>query len=264
MRRGFKIIYGPVASWRLGISLGIDLLSQKEKICNFDCIYCQLGRQKDFKFKRQAYVSVRELIKELKTFPKVRIDSITFSGRGEPALARNLGEAIKSVKKIRKEPVAVLTNSTLMAKEGVRKELAFADIVVAKLDAYSQKSLEQINHPSNSISFKNIISGLIKFRRRYKGKFALQIMFTQTNRLKGKEIADLAVMINPDEIQINTPLRPSKAKALAKKEILKIKEYFLTRFKKTHIISAYDAVRIKKAVALNNEETCRRRSLFLE
>ena len=58
----FKYIYGPVYSWRLGSSLGIDLLSQEEKVCNFDCIYCQLGATKEMTAQRKIYASVEKLV----------------------------------------------------------------------------------------------------------------------------------------------------------------------------------------------------------
>jgi len=69
--------------------------------------------------------------------PLLKIDYITFSGTGEPTLAANLGQMIKEVKKIRCEKIAVLTNSSLMHREDVQKDLACADLVVAKLDASS-------------------------------------------------------------------------------------------------------------------------------
>ena len=110
-KRDFRYIYGPVSSWRLGISLGIDLLSPKRKICNFDCIYCQLGKTLKPIDKPKIYVKTKDVIEELKKLPRIKIDYITFSGRGEPTLAKNLGQVIKAVKKLNLAPVAVLTNA---------------------------------------------------------------------------------------------------------------------------------------------------------
>ena len=96
--RQFKYIYGPVPSWRLGSSLGIDLLSQEKKICNFDCIYCQIGKTESYTAERKVYIPVKKVIDELKFVPLVNIDYITLSGRGEPTLAKNLGEVIDAIK----------------------------------------------------------------------------------------------------------------------------------------------------------------------
>ena len=183
MKPGFKYIYGPVPSWRLGSSLGIDLLSQEEKICNFDCLYCQLGQTNKYILERKAYVPIKEVIDELGEFPDTNIDYITFSGRGEPTLAANLGEGIKAVKLIRKEPVAVLTNSSLMELEEVRKELTWADFVVAKLDAYSPESLQEINRPVERIEFGGILEGIKAFKKNFNGKLALQIMLVNNNKI---------------------------------------------------------------------------------
>lgn len=103
MRNDFKYIYGPVPSWRLGSSLGIDLLSRDEKICSFDCTYCQLGRNTNRQTARGTYVSVGEAVREIESLPDINIDYLTFSGRGEPTLASNLGDAITALKSIRRE-----------------------------------------------------------------------------------------------------------------------------------------------------------------
>ena len=99
----FKYIYGPVSSWRLGSSLGVDLLSGREKLCSFDCIYCQLGEIKTHTAQRRLYVPTKKVIAEIKTLPNIHVDYIAFSGRGEPTLAVNLGRTIKAIKKLRKE-----------------------------------------------------------------------------------------------------------------------------------------------------------------
>lgn len=263
MKSKFKFIYGPVASWRLGVSLGIDLLSGKTKICNFNCLYCQLGSAVLYRGRRRIFARKDVLIEELKRLPQLKIDYITLSGRGEPTLAGNLGEIINAIKKIRKEPVAVLTNSSLMAKKGLRKELSLADFVIVKIDAYAESLFRKINQPVKEIVFKHILKGIKKFKAAYKGRLALQIMFIKENKNKVKEIADLVAQINPDEIQINTPQRPSGVKPLSGIEIFQIKRYFLNRFKKIKIISVYDAVKKKKVSPLNFKDAQRRRGPIL-
>ena len=88
-----KVVYGPVPSWRLGRSLGIDLLS-RAKTCSLDCIYCQLGPTADKVTRRAEFVPTERLVTEIKDLPDVELDFVTFSGMGEPTLASNLGEAI--------------------------------------------------------------------------------------------------------------------------------------------------------------------------
>ncbi|MDD5584909.1 MAG: radical SAM protein [Candidatus Omnitrophica bacterium] len=259
MQSGFKYIYGPVPSWRLGSSLGVDLLSQEEKICNFDCIYCQLGPVKKYTSERKIYVPVKEVIKELGALPGVNIDYITFSGRGEPTLAANLGEAIKTVKSIRKERIAVLTNSSLMGSDAVRNELFLADFVVAKLDAGSAGSLQEINRPAQGVGFESIFEGIKVFQKNYRGKLALQMMFVDNNKNDVNKLIYLTNYIQPDEIQVNTPLRPCGIRALIKEEILKIKDSFIASCKGINVVSIYDARALKDIVSLSDEDTLRRR-----
>ena len=259
MNEKFKYIYGPVPSWRLGSSLGIDLLSQKDKICNFDCIYCQLGRTKEYISKRNIWVPVKELIEELRSLPKIKIDYVTFSGRGEPALAENLGEAIKEVKLIREEKIAVITNGSLVGNEEVRNELSLADLVMVKLDAYSQDSLSRINRPFGEIEFSKILNGIKELRKNYMGKLALQIMFTEENKDKIDEYIYLMNYIKPDEVQVNTPLRRCKVKPLPEREILEIKKRLSFASRNIFINSVYDKEPCRKIASVSDEDTLRRR-----
>ncbi|MFA5350923.1 MAG: radical SAM protein [Candidatus Omnitrophota bacterium] len=259
MKAKFKYIYGPVPSWRLGSSLGVDLLSQKEKICNFDCLYCQLGQIKEYTLERKNYVSIKEVMEELAELPEANIDYITFSGRGEPTLAENLGEVIRAVKLIRKERIAVLTNSSLMGIDEVRKELALADFVVAKLDACSFESLQEINKPAKGVEFENIVEGIKVFRKNYKGKLALQMMFMDNNKNYVNKLIYLANYIKPDEVQVNTPLRACGIKALTKEEILKVKNSFIASCQGVKVVSAYDEREIKSIVSFSDKDTLKRR-----
>lgn len=257
MKKNYKYIYGPVASWRLGSSLGIDPVSQAEKVCTFDCVYCQAGEKQASAKEREIFVPAKAIIEEIVSLPPVNIDYITFSGKGEPTLAKNLGEIIGEIRKIRKERIAVITNASLISRRDVQQDLRLTDFVMAKLDACSGDLLGKINRPSGIIGFNNILRGIDEFRIGYKGRFALQIMFVEGNKGFAEKIADIARTIKPDEVQLNTPLRPCLVKPLAKKDMDEIKKYF----DGMNIVSVYDADR-KKTEALNKEDTLKRRGSY--
>lgn len=250
----YKYIYGPVPSWRLGSSLGIDPVSKGRKICSFDCIYCQIGKTGLLTDERRTFINCSDIIDELDSLPPLKIDYITFSGAGEPTLADNLGEMIKAIKQIRKEKIAVISNSSLFHREDVRKDLQLADFVIAKLDAPTQEILTTINQPIEIINIEHIISGIKMFKEMYKGKLALQIMFVEQNKGCAQDIARIAKEIHPDEVQINTPLRPCKVKPLPKPEIDRIESYF----DGLKTISVYKTER-KKISSLSDEDTLKRR-----
>ncbi|MBO8152462.1 MAG: hypothetical protein DRP91_07800 [Candidatus Neomarinimicrobiota bacterium] len=249
-----KYTYGPVASWRLGSSLGVDLLSGKEKICTYNCIYCQLGRKVIYTLERKNFVPVDRIIKEIESLPEINIDYITFSGRGEPTIASNLSETVRAIKNIRKEKIAILTNSSLMYREDVKKDLLSFDFVIAKLDATSHFLFEKINYPARKLSLEKIMQSLIDFRKEFHGKFALQIMFINLNKAQAQEIAEFARLVKPDEVQINTPLRPCPVPPLSREEIAKIKEYFTN----LNAITVYES-KIKKVTPISKKETMERR-----
>lgn len=218
-----SVVYGPVPSWRLGRSLGIDPILPP-KTCTFDCVYCQLGHTVN-------KISVRldvppvdeerlkgELLKELEKIDVKSINVVTFSGCGEPTLNPRLGEMIRRVKDILPDvPVAVLTNSSLVCLKDVRKDLGEADIVVAKLDAADQKTFVSINRPADGIPpIKEIIRCLTEFKREFTGILSLQVMLVDSSIPMRTNISEDAInaiidairAIEPDEVQVNTPTRP--------------------------------------------------------
>lgn len=238
-----EIVYGPVSSWRLRRSLGVDLICQDDrKICTFDCIYCSLGKTDEKTVERRNFVEVDEIEEAVReALDEVGPDVITFSGTGEPTLAKNLGEAIDRVRDLTSLPLAVLTNSSLMDRKEVREELAKADIVVGSLDASNEGLFEDINEPHEDISFENIVGGMKKFGEESDGLFSLEIMFVPENESSADELAEVARSIGPDEVQINTPLRSSPVEPLGPEELERIQG----SFEGLDSVSVYDAEKLE-------------------
>ena len=223
-------LYGPVPSRRLGFSLGLDIIPFKT--CSLDCIYCQLGRTTKKTVQRRHYftpsVILHQIQKALDSGKK--IDYITFSGSGEPTLNSIIGRLIKDIKKMTSIPVAVLTNSTLISRKNVRKELIDADLVVPSLDAAASEVFITINRPHPSLKLKEIIEGLISFRQESKGSLWLEIMLVKGINDSPRHIQKLIKAIyrmKPDKVQLNTVVRPPAeefAQALSLKEMERIKK----------------------------------------
>jgi wyosine [tRNA(Phe)-imidazoG37] synthetase (radical SAM superfamily) len=133
---------------------------------------------------------------------------------------------IETIRELTNLPIAILTNSTLMHNKNVQKSLHKIDIIVAKLDAPNQEILSKMNRPAEGISFEKILDGIKETRRGFRGEFAIQTMFIEENKKYAEELAALARDIQPDEVQINTPLRPCKVKPLSQKELDEIEKAF--------------------------------------
>jgi len=251
----YKYIYGPVNSWRLGRSLGIDPISSGNKVCTFDCIYCQVGKARPSPPQRRVFVPTKEFIREFKSFPKVKVDYITFSGTGEPTIAKNLGNMIQAVRGLSSSKIAVITNSTMLGRKDVQRELESIDLVEAKLDAPSNTLLRIINKPYGATSVKRIVNSIKRFRNIFKGKFILQIMFTKESIVYAEELAKIARYIQPDGVDLNTPLRPCGIKPVSKKDIEKIRPYF----KGLNVISVYDKRKKQKIKSISKKDTLKRR-----
>jgi len=233
-----SVIYGPVSSWRLGRSLGIDMLSAQQKLCSFDCVYCQLGSTGRAVARRKHFISLDQLEQELNTLPPMDIDYATFSGMGEPTLASNLGEAIGLVRSYLDIPVAVITNSSLLMRQDVRDELAQADVVIAKLDAPDETLFYRINRPRIKYRLSDIIEAIGLFSDAYRGKLAIDMMFIEANKDRAAEMARIARELSPDTVQLNTPLRPCTVSPLSPQEIHEMRTQF---FGLKRVVSVYEA-----------------------
>jgi wyosine [tRNA(Phe)-imidazoG37] synthetase (radical SAM superfamily) len=227
-----KIIYGPVPSRRLGISLGVDVVPYKT--CSYDCIYCQLGKTTNQTTQRRSFVPVDSVMKEIKEVidQNSDIDFITFSGSGEPTLDQDIGRMIEKVKKITPIPVAVLTNGSLLWDRRVREDLSQADLVVPSLDAVSEKAFRRVNRPLAGLGIEKVLDGLKTFCGQFHGKIYLEIMLVRNINDSEEEIKKINQFVQDlriDKIQLNTVVRPPcdlGAKPLSKKELLKVKALF--------------------------------------
>jgi wyosine [tRNA(Phe)-imidazoG37] synthetase (radical SAM superfamily) len=200
-------VYGPVHSWRVGASLGIDMLLELST-CSFNCIYCQLGDIQLKTAERKIYVPTSQVEHDLRRSRWEEADIITFSGSGEPTLALNLGETIHMIKEYTHKPVMVLTNATLLHDPDVIHNLQEADVIACKLDAATEAGLKQMNRPVSGVTLDGILSGIKHLKASYSGKIALQCMFMPTNLREVDAMAEIINDLQPDEVQLNTPRRP--------------------------------------------------------
>jgi len=225
-----EMVYGPVQSRRLGYSLGINVNLSMQKICTFDCVYCQYGPTIDLISSPDEFVDWPEdnmLLDEVKKWLQrilaigSKLDSITFSGFGEPTLYPRLKDAIKGVEKLRDQycpgvEVDILTNASLINREDVFGALSEIDMVVAKLDAGSQETFKAINRPAKGVpSLDDIVESLTRLQSAT-GKVKLQTLIFRSTDPSFRDnssfdeierIAEKARTIDPVEIQVYTVSR---------------------------------------------------------
>jgi wyosine [tRNA(Phe)-imidazoG37] synthetase (radical SAM superfamily) len=208
-----RYVFGPVPSRRLGQSLGVDTVPLKT--CNWNCVYCQLGRSRPVVKDRKSYYPAHDIVREvdqaLAAHRDNGIDWVTFTASGEGTLHRRIGWLIRQIKAITPLPVAVITNGSLLYRPQVRDELAAADAVMPSLDAGSAALYRRINRPHPSLGFDQHVQGLIDFRRQYRGKLWVEVMLVGgVNDAESalKDLAETLRRIEPDEVHLLAPTRP--------------------------------------------------------
>jgi wyosine [tRNA(Phe)-imidazoG37] synthetase (radical SAM superfamily) len=238
----YRYLFGPVASRRLGRSLGVDLVPLKT--CTFDCVYCQLGPASSKTVTRDEYVPAEDVLAELrmKLHDGPKPDYITLSGSGEPTLHTGLGEIIESIHEMTDVPVAVLTNGSLLYQQEVRAACCLADLVAPSLDAPNDELFQRINRPHPEMTFDRLIDGLTTFRDEFAGALWLEVFLIDglnTSHEALYEFKRLFDRIRPDRIQINTAVRPTAEPDIAlvqEPELRRIAELFGDR---AEVIAAF-------------------------
>ena len=265
-----QYVFGPVPSRRLGFSLGVDIIPAK--YCSFDCIYCQIGKTTNVEIARKSFTDPYTIIDEIidAVNKTKRIDSITFSGSGEPTLNSDLGTMIEEVKKTTDIPVAVITNGALLYLDDVRKDLLLADVILPSLDAVSEDVFRYINRPHSLIDIETIIRGLKLLRNEYQGKIWLEVMLIKDVNDTREELEKLKKIVselNVDKLQLNTVTRPPNEETtgrLTMDDLKKICEYL---GKPAEIICSFEKSVEKDNIedwSQNIIEILQRRSLTLD
>ncbi|MFO7836886.1 MAG: radical SAM protein [Candidatus Thorarchaeota archaeon] len=206
--------YGPVPSRRLGQSIGINNIPPK--ICSYSCVYCQLGPTIHMQSERQKFYSPDEVYRKVEDQvnkaqnKNERIDYLTFVPDGEPTLDANLGKEIDYVKRLGKK-VAVISNSSLISHEDVRKDLFAADWVSVKVDAASESMWRKVNRPHRQLNHDDILEGIMTFADEYDGALATETMLVTDLNDKTDEalrIAEFLSDVEPEESYVAIPTRP--------------------------------------------------------
>ena len=219
-------VFGPIFSRRLGSSLGINLLPQEGKLCNFDCIYCECGWNADGRGDRTlpTAADVRKALTEKLEACKAAgtpIDSITFSGDGEPTLNPEFPEIIDLTLELRdryypQARVSVLSNATRAGEEAVFRALQKVDNAILKLDAPTDERVALVNRPVGTYHVEDVVQSLLRFQ----GNFVLQTMFLRGPGWATEEWVEawmeLVRRVKPREVMVYTIDRETPMKGLQK------------------------------------------------
>lgn len=227
-----QIVFGPIHSRRLGSSLGVNLLPRNGKVCSFDCLYCECGFNSDGKGdnKLPTYeefcLALENKLIEIKD-KNERIDTITFSGNGEPTIHPEFSSIIKETMRLRRKyfplaKVSVLTNGSRIQIASVQEALMSVDNAIIKLDSAFDATVNKIDRPQYSYS----VAEMRKNLEPYKGKFVLQTMFLRgehegikLDNTTPQEVSawrKIAIELEPREIMIYTIDRDTPEKNLSK------------------------------------------------
>lgn len=223
-----KLVFGPIFSRRLGSSLGINLLPEEGKLCNFDCVYCECGWNKDGRGDRRLPTAaelrstLEEKLKECRD-AGTPIDSITFSGDGEPTLNPDFPEIIDITISLRDKyfpqaKVSVLSNATRIFREDVFEALRKVDNPILKIDAPTDVLAARINQPQGEYHVEDVVTDLMRFE----GDFVLQTMFLRSPSFDSSspEVLDgwmnIVRRLRPREVMVYTLDREAPASGLEK------------------------------------------------
>lgn len=230
-----SVIFGPVQSRRLGVSLGVNLLPTDCKLCNFNCIYCECGwNTAGVKPRFNSRELVREeLEKSLRAMAAEGKlpDFITFSGNGEPTMHPDFEAIINDTIALRdalapQAKIAVLTNATMIGRESVERALRRVDRNILKLDSAFDETVRAMDNPNADYSVRKTV----ELMKRFKGRMYLQTMFLRSDTIDNtteREVSawlDIIKELAPLQVMIYTIDRATPAKGLHKIPVAELEE----------------------------------------
>lgn len=223
-----ETVFGPIFSRRLGSSLGINLLPEKGKICNFDCIYCECGWNRDGRndtvlpTAEKVRTDLERMLIKL-AHEGTPVDSITFSGDGEPTINPEFPQIIDDTLRLRDQyypqaKVSVLSNATRVHVPEVFNALRKVDNPIMKIDAPTNELVEKINMPAPGYDVNRVIEALKQFN----GNFVLQTCMLRGNGFDSSNpevigpMMDIVRLLKPREWMVYTIDRATPMQGLEK------------------------------------------------
>ncbi|MBR4229242.1 MAG: radical SAM protein [Bacteroidales bacterium] len=223
-----ETVFGPIFSRRLGSSLGINLLPEKGKICNFDCIYCECGWNRDGRDDTVLPTAAKVRSDLERMLVKLQqdgtpVDSITFSGDGEPTLNPEFPQIIDDTLRLRdlyypQAKVSVLSNATRVHLPEVFAALRKVDNPIMKIDAPTNELVAKINNPAPGYDVQRVIEALKQFG----GDFVLQTCMLRSPDFDSSKpevvgpMMDIVRLLKPREWMVYTIDRPTPMQGLVK------------------------------------------------
>lgn len=207
-----SFVFGPVPSRRFGRSIGVNPVPFK--ICNYSCIYCQLGRTRHVQSERCEYFKTSEVVDELRSSLEAChgcADFVTFMGEGEPTLATNLGDMASEAKDFWKGGMALITNGSMFFSPEVRKAAMKFDIISPTIAAGDEKTYRRLHRPHRLFTLDKMLEGLKEFRRDFPGEIWAEVMLVRdvNDSFESLQSIRSAVLsIGADRTFIATPIRP--------------------------------------------------------
>ncbi len=209
--------YGPVPSRRLGRSLGINNIPTK--VCSYACAYCQVGSTGRREIERRAFYAPEEILRavEQRLASVVRagehVDYLSFVPDGEPTLDLNLGREIGLLKRLGL-PIAVISNSSLLAVGGTAEDLAAADWVSLKADTVDESAWRRLNRPHRSLDLQDVHEGMLAFCELFHGRLVTETMLVadvNDSPVHAADTASFLAALAPDVAYLSIPSRPPAA-----------------------------------------------------
>lgn len=231
------IVFGPIFSRRLGSSLGVNILPSKGKLCNFDCIYCECGWNADgvadrrFPTLSETEAALTDKMEKLAA-EGIPVDSITFSGNGEPTMNPDFPGIIDATLRLRDKyfpqaKVSVLSNATLIGRKAVADALKRVDNPILKIDASNDRLIAMMNKPVGTYRLADVMENMKSF----KGNFILQTMFLKSPEFDTAEPCalndwlDIVRSLTPRQVMVYTIDRETPDKSLEKYTVEEMQQF---------------------------------------
>lgn len=146
-----------------------------EKHCNFDCIFCPIGRAQNKVDTQKSFDEMDSSLKELESkIENTKAELVFINSKGEALVNENIIDIINIIKG-KGLPVKLLSNGYILNWPEFKEIANMCEEVIGEIKVASNEDFKKIQRPIEGYTFENHISNMKAFREQYKGKFILEV-----------------------------------------------------------------------------------------
>ncbi len=176
-----------------------------EKYCNFDCIFCPIGRSENKIDTQRSFDEMDGSLRELeRMIEETRAELVFINSKGEAFVNDRIDDVIELIK-AKGLPVRLLSNGYLLGRDEYIKIANKCDEIIGEIKVVTEEDFQKVQRPIEGYTLAEYISNMASFNKQYKGKFILEVTIIKgynDDEDSVQKLKDIIKEISPNKVVI--------------------------------------------------------------